>query len=399
MPRDRNRLAQEVDQGTTGELAAGHPNCGGRRQVGVLVANQEAAVYVDGPVAQGRPQHAGLRLAAGASDGQGRHGPLGVVGTAIEGVHMGPKRLEVLLHPGMERRDGLFGVVAPGDPGLVGDHDHEPAQVVGQLDGLPGPVDPVEVLKAVDIPMIVIEDAVAVQKKRRPATLGDLASGPRQILGQADVDAVAVVGASEQLPLPGQAGKHFLLQGAGAGRHPVQNRAPQQSDAAADQSRPAPRLFGKGPDAVAVEADRAEPAGLRQKPQGDLAQPGTAFGDGEEIEQVDIEQGVAVKQQEFGGERVFRVFEGAGSAQGLIRAKTAHRGAMPGHAAEGVLDGARPIAAQQQDFPQTVPGHGIDQRIQESRLPEAQERLRGIGGRRAKGCTVMTNENDSLFKH
>ena len=90
---------------------------------------------------------------------------VGVLWAVVVGVDVGADLLEALAHLGVQRDDVVLGVVAAADPRLIGDHEHPPAGLVEGGDGLAGAGDPVEVLPAVHVAGVLVQDSVAVEEK------------------------------------------------------------------------------------------------------------------------------------------------------------------------------------------------------------------------------------------
>ena len=98
----------------------------------------------------------------------------------------------------------------------------------------------------------MVQDAVAIEKRGRPAPpIGDFALRRRQI-GRVDIDKIAVIGATEQPALLGEARQHIAFERA---LRPELRRdlAAQGIDAAADQPGPWSQWgFGEAADMRAL---------------------------------------------------------------------------------------------------------------------------------------------------
>ena len=168
----------QIDQrpGRGVELDAANAEGLRRPDIIVLVADHEAARRIDRPLRGRLPEHAGARLAAVAADRQFRHGAFRMMRTVVEGIDVGAMLAESVLHGGVKLRHGSFGIVTPRDAGLVRDHDDDVTGLVEHAHGLWRAGHPFELVGAVNIAMIGIEDAVPVEKRRRPLDLAALQS-------------------------------------------------------------------------------------------------------------------------------------------------------------------------------------------------------------------------------
>ena len=167
--RTRDQPGDEGGEIAAREQVTGDPGrlCGA--DVGILVADQEAAVTVDRPVPHQIEDHAGAGLAPIADPAIGRDGPLRVIGAVAEIVDAGTRRGELGHHMRMHRGDILLAVEAARDAGLVGHDKDKKTGIVEQPDRLARALDPAEARDFTDIAFVVIEDAVAVEKRGRPA--------------------------------------------------------------------------------------------------------------------------------------------------------------------------------------------------------------------------------------
>lgn len=87
---------------------------------------------------------------------------------------MGAPRGEFALHPVRELLKVLSAVVAPSDAGLVRNDNKEKARIVEDPGSLKDPRNPLEMLPVVDVGVIDVDHAVAVEKScaRHQATVG-----------------------------------------------------------------------------------------------------------------------------------------------------------------------------------------------------------------------------------
>ena len=74
------------------------------------------------------------------------------------------QRRPVLREMGMDDANILFGIETARDAGLIGDNEHEQPGVIERLDRGFGALDPAEPRDRADIPVIVVEHPVAVEK-------------------------------------------------------------------------------------------------------------------------------------------------------------------------------------------------------------------------------------------
>ncbi len=87
-----------------------------------------------------------------------------VVGREIDGVDMAARRRQVLAQRRVHRVHGRLVVVAPADARLVGDDDHQIAQVIQAPDRLGSAGNPLDVLDRVHIALVDVEHPVAVEE-------------------------------------------------------------------------------------------------------------------------------------------------------------------------------------------------------------------------------------------
>jgi hypothetical protein len=141
----------------------------GRRasfDVAGLVAYERAASGIEREVGGGLQKHPGIGLAPRmiatiVADTVHR-----MIGTVIDARDGGAFRFEASAHPPRHIRIGFFIEIAAADAGLVGDDDNRPAYLID-----PEPChfensrDELELVHAMDIATIHIDDAIAIEKK------------------------------------------------------------------------------------------------------------------------------------------------------------------------------------------------------------------------------------------
>ena len=114
----------------------------------------------------------------------------------------------------MDDANILLGIETARDAGLICDNEHEQPGVVKRLDRRFGALDPTEPGDGADIPVVVIEHPVAVEKGRRLGVAGSGISSPSsyQVGRHADIDEIAVVFGTEQATGPGKLWKDIVLE-------------------------------------------------------------------------------------------------------------------------------------------------------------------------------------------
>ena len=86
------------------------------------------------------------------------------MGTHVEPVQPGAGLGELPDHLGVCRMEQRFREVAPGDTGLIGDHDRRHAGPIQPPDGLRGAGQEADTADVIDIPHLLGEAAVAVDE-------------------------------------------------------------------------------------------------------------------------------------------------------------------------------------------------------------------------------------------
>lgn len=136
-----------------------------RFQVAGLVSDQGTLGQVDVQIARCPHQHPRIWLAIGMIRDREQALPLGMIGAVINGVDMGPALTKRADHPLHEALKLLLGVIAACDAGLVGCDDHEPAGRVRTSDQTLDVWNEINLVNAMNIAVIDIDDSVTIQKQ------------------------------------------------------------------------------------------------------------------------------------------------------------------------------------------------------------------------------------------
>ncbi len=165
-----------------------------------------------------------------------RDGGRFVIGAVVEGVDEGALCIKRLLDMPVQPMDILFGVHAAGDAGLVG-HDHDGvAAVIAAADDVDDAVDPFEILDAVEVVFLDIDNAVPVEEQDRTTPGRQLVARRLQGFRKSDVEEIALRLDTGQAPLGRQHGEKVALdrrEPVGQARYGL---APQGIDAAIDRA-------------------------------------------------------------------------------------------------------------------------------------------------------------------
>ena len=137
----------------------------GRFAVAVPVADEEALAAIDIEIAGGLREQAGLRLAAVASHTVACDERLRVVWTVIESVDTralgGKPRRELVV----ETPDVVFAVKPARNTRLVGHDNHQVSGIVQEPHCFACTRDDIELIDPVDVAVIDVEDAVAIEER------------------------------------------------------------------------------------------------------------------------------------------------------------------------------------------------------------------------------------------
>mmetsp|Transcript_70452 Transcript_70452/g.166029 ORF Transcript_70452/g.166029 Transcript_70452/m.166029 type:complete len:365 (+) Transcript_70452:1681-2775(+) len=144
--------------------AAAHAGLLAGFNIGGLVAEHQRAAQVDAQRLGAAQDHAGRGLAAVAVDGVARHAAVGQVRAVLDGGQRDALCGQVLAQRVVQRLDGGLVVVAARDAGLVGHDDQRVAGGLQPAQRVDGAGDVGEVGPAVDIAVVDVDDAVAVEE-------------------------------------------------------------------------------------------------------------------------------------------------------------------------------------------------------------------------------------------
>src|SRR5215469_7786277 len=199
----------------------------------------------------------------------------------------------------MKTENIRFGIITSGDPGLIGhDEDKKPC-IVKRLDRRLGSIDPPKAGVRPDVPIIVIEHAVAIEKSSRPAPpTRYFLPGARKSFRHSDIDEVAVEGYSGQLPVTGKRRKHLLLERTAGGESFDEGTTAKVNAPIDEAASRAVRTVMKVRDPLAVDLYDPKARRIVETPQRDSRYRGrlsrTANG---QFQQVYIEPRITVEQQ------------------------------------------------------------------------------------------------------
>ncbi len=153
-----------------------------------------------------------------------------------------------------------FLVKTAGDARLIGDDKRKISGIVDRLDGFPGAVDPFQSVRLEGVAGIMIEYAVAIEEHRGASQpFAQLGVGPREILGDADVDEIAAIGRSAHGAFGRERGEYVLFERSGEAIDPGDDRAIDYVDTGIDGAGGALAGRDEGTNPVAVQHDPAEP--------------------------------------------------------------------------------------------------------------------------------------------
>lgn len=95
------------------------------------------------------------------------HAAVRVIGTVTPVVDRSAYRSQLLRHPAVKGGDLPLSVEPSGDTRLIRRDEHVIAGVIEPLHRLSGAVHPIDLARRMNIAVVQVEDAVAVQKGRR----------------------------------------------------------------------------------------------------------------------------------------------------------------------------------------------------------------------------------------
>ncbi len=171
MPNATLRRKAGLDEGqeiTAAEAKA--RNAGGmrRRNVALLVADQETRGFVEIEIGERAQDHAGSRFAVDVALAELFDASLRMIGTIVEGIDDGALRGELIAHPRVQGEHAVLAIVSVGDAGLVGHHHHAVAKGVEAADAGDRTWHPFDLLGPVHVAVIDVEHPVTVEKHRGP---------------------------------------------------------------------------------------------------------------------------------------------------------------------------------------------------------------------------------------
>lgn len=133
-----------------------------------LVADHERLLQVKPEIGSGLKQKPGLALAAIARSTIRPLPLFRMMRTDIKSIDPGACRGELLLYMFMQSMHVVKAVIAPGDTRLVS-HDNDPIAALFELFYRPGDTgDKGKVLNPVEVVLLLVDRAVAIEKNRRP---------------------------------------------------------------------------------------------------------------------------------------------------------------------------------------------------------------------------------------
>ncbi len=148
-------------------------------------------------------------------------------------------------HPGREPLEIVLGKEPAADPGLVGDDNRDEARFLGRPAQIEDTGQELEILDSVNVVLLDVDDAIAVEKQcpvhadRPLLTWPEQRLGARVVLGNSDVDEQSVRG-KRHGPYPGDVGhQHILFERKRAvARKPGAQFGAQDIRSAVDPARP-----------------------------------------------------------------------------------------------------------------------------------------------------------------
>lgn len=137
-------------------------------QVCLLVANEKAGRNIDIPMLHQIQQHSRFRLAPWMTATILLNSAIGMVWAEAPVIDMRTLQAQLRVHPIEQQCHILNRVVPARNAGLIGDHEHIIAKVVGQPDSIYRAINPAEPVGCADIAFIMIQDAIPVEKQSWP---------------------------------------------------------------------------------------------------------------------------------------------------------------------------------------------------------------------------------------
>ena len=122
----------------------------------------------------------------------------------------------------------VFLVKSAGHPDLIRYDKCKPARIVERSDRRFGAFNPTKLFDLPNISVIMVEDPVAIEKGCRPApAFGNFATGPHQIIRDADIDEIAIASDTAQPSRLREARENVTFQRAGR-FEAIKERSPPQ---------------------------------------------------------------------------------------------------------------------------------------------------------------------------
>ncbi len=327
-------------------------------------------------------QHARVRLAPVVRRTVLGDAPLRVAGAIAPIVDRGAGGGQLLRHPAVEGSDRLLTIEPLGDAGLVGDDEQVIAHIVHELHRLLRSRNPLDLIRRVDVAVVDVEDAVAIEKDRRAAALlrHEFGRGG-EAFRDADVDEKAAIAIAAQGAAADEPRQDVAFE-RGWRRRSFDRLAGEVIDAAVDQGgRKALAARTDRPNEVAVQFDRLVAVGL-----GDLAQRqggacAVATRIRHQIEPVEIEPGVAVQQEKIVAEPRQRVDQSpAGAERRRLDREFDPAGEPPFDVAfdQKGDDRLAAVPGEQEEVVKSAPPGLAEQRFEKRRAADVQQ---GLGRR------------------
>lgn len=135
-------------------------------QVRGFVADHDRLGDLDTHLANGPQQHPRRRFPASTDLPQKPNALLRMMRAVVGGIYAGARHSELAKHPFRQAPEVFFAVHTSCDTGLIGDNDDPKARGICELHQVKDPVDELNVVWAMHISVVDVDDAVTIQKKR-----------------------------------------------------------------------------------------------------------------------------------------------------------------------------------------------------------------------------------------
>ena len=163
-----HHLGDERVEIAAGEQEAGQPDRAAGLDVALAVADDKAAGVAHRPMLHQVMDHAGRRFAPVMILEIARDRSVRMMRAISDVVDDSALRGKLGAHPVMQRVELGFGEKAARDAGLVGEEENEIAGVVEPSDRLRRIRHPADAFPRAHVAVVMVDDAVAVEKRRRP---------------------------------------------------------------------------------------------------------------------------------------------------------------------------------------------------------------------------------------